>query len=140
MYAPKLLSNIIGFPDAIGYGDAVQKRVQNTIKEAQDVISGQKAMDDIAKGWETAKSMIPGSAIVSEVADKVKILSEQAKSKKMEESLKASGVDDKTAKAAADQYFKMQMKERQMRMDREKKQKEDRKNREKMRNDFNNYD
>ena len=136
-YSVKLFSKVFSITDAFSYGASVQGNVKSTIKEVQDVISGQKLVDDVHDTIESVKKSIPGAEFIKSAAAKIKKAKNELAYKALEAAAVAYGVPPDVAKKALAAYKKAEQKKETEKKERAEKRKKERDERDKMRDSFN---
>ena len=136
-YSVKLFSKVFSITDAFSYGASVQGNVKSTIKEVQDVISGQKLVDDVHDTIESVKKSIPGAEFIKSAAEKIKKAKNELAYKALEAAAVAYGVPPDVAKKALAAYKKAEQKKETEKKERAEKRKKERDERDKMRDSFN---
>lgn len=93
---------------------AVVGEVKSMAEKTAGVVNGQALLDLKNAAFEQAKNMVPGSAIVASTADNVKVGVDYFKSRAMQKSMQAAGVDKKVAKQAAKQFRETNKQQREI--------------------------
>lgn len=93
---------------------AVVGEVKSMAEKTAGVVNGQALLDLKNAAFEQAKNMVPGSAIITSAADNVKGGVDYFKSRAMQKSMQAAGVDKKVAKQAAKQFRETNKQQREI--------------------------
>ena len=92
---------------------AMVDEAKSKIEKISGVVSGQALLDLKNTALETAKNMVPGSAVIGQAADNIKGIGDKVQGRSLKNKLENSGVKSDVAKNAAKQFVENKKTQRQ---------------------------